>query len=572
VAALLSRGLNHWLAGLGALLIGLALAWLGPGAVLDGMIHDRLAPVLGEPAPAEDILVVLITEDDYQAKATPMALWSQHLVPFLNKLNLANPRAVGLDLVLPQFRLGRWAKGHDAKLMQALSRLKKTCRLVAGFGVEPDGSIRGPFALYQRILGSGGLGYLNVYPDPDGVLRSLKVCMPKRGGGYLKAFSTHLAGKADCPAPRPVFPDWRNPADIPRISFEKAMQSPVALFKERVVIIGVDFAFEDRHQTPAALHGEPGVIFQARLVNAMLQDAGLFDPGWLPSVLTPALAGLICFMLLSKRPAPARLGIALIGVLLGLGLFSLGLLALGVVARPAAGLASVCLFAAYRWSRGYSMVRSVFGRYVSGRVRDRILSGEIPLDGETLTVSLLFSDLRGFTGLGESLPPQKVVSIINLYFQAMTKEIRGSGGLVLQYVGDEIMAVFGAPLETPNHADQAVAAGIAMMRALRRLNQELAEMGHPALKHGIGVHCGQVVAGNVGGGHRLSYGLVGDAVNLASRIQGLNKEFNTEMLISSAVRDRLTRPLDTRKMPLAFVKGRAGQVQVYEVPQPESND
>jgi adenylate cyclase len=134
---------------------------------------------------------------------------------------------------------------------------------------------------------------------------------------------------------------------------------------------------------------------------------------------------------------------------------------------------------------------------------------------------------------------------------------------VLQYIGDEIEAVFGAPLRTPDHADRALAAALEMRDRLRQLNARRAEGGKPPLRNGIGIHTGTVLAGNIGSAERLTYALVGDAVNLASRIQALSKDLGTEILVSEATRSRVTGPAALEALPAVRVKGKSAEVSVY---------
>ena len=130
---------------------GLGFGFSYFGAKLDGWLFDRAAPLLGRPQPAKDIVVVLLTEKDYQQAATPLALWGLHLTPFFNKLAKSKARAVGLDMVLPRFPLARFVLEHDRGIFKAMSRLKKTTRLVSGFGVNQAGMVKGPFLIYQKI-------------------------------------------------------------------------------------------------------------------------------------------------------------------------------------------------------------------------------------------------------------------------------------------------------------------------------------------------------------------------------------------------------------------------------------
>ncbi|UCF95277.1 MAG: adenylate/guanylate cyclase domain-containing protein, partial [Desulfobacterales bacterium] len=182
------------------------------------------------------------------------------------------------------------------------------------------------------------------------------------------------------------------------------------------------------------------------------------------------------------------------------------------------------------------VIRRTFGKYVSDKICDEILNGRVPLDGEIKEVTVLISDLRDHTRLLESRPPQEIVAITNTYLEAMAQAIGEYQGLVLQYVGDSIEAVFGAPLPVEDHPVLAVNAALAMRQGLLRVNAKLRKNGFPQLRHGIGIHSGKVTAAIIGSPERLSYALSGLTVNLASRIQNLNKQFGTDILVSETTR------------------------------------
>ena len=154
--------------------------------------------------------------------------------------------------------------------------------------------------------------------------------------------------------------------------------------------------------------------------------------------------------------------------------------------------------------------------------------------------------------------------MMNRYFSEMEKVIRENGGVVLQFIGDEIEAVFGAPQADEDHPDHAVAAAVAMRASLQQLNAERRQQGEPAIQHGIGIHSGPVLAGNVGSTERKTYTMLGDTVNLASRLQVLNKELKTDILISGETRGRLVRSdVSLRPMGRHTVKGKTETVDVY---------
>jgi len=200
-------------------------------------------------------------------------------------------------------------------------------------------------------------------------------------------------------------------------------------------------------------------------------------------------------------------------------------------------------------------VRQLFGRFVAPEVRDEILSNRISLDGEVRNVTLLFSDLRNFTPLTENTPPKTMVSLLNAYFTEMTQAIRSEHGVVLQYVGDEVEAVFGAPLTLPDHPDRAVRAALKMRKRLITLNARFQRAGIEPLRHGIGIHSGNVVAANIGSPDQKSYALVGAAVNLASRVQDATKTFSTDILITEATRSDLKEAYSLKGYPPVWLKG-----------------
>jgi len=215
------------------------------------------------------------------------------------------------------------------------------------------------------------------------------------------------------------------------------------------------------------------------------------------------------------------------------------------------------------------LIKDAFGKYVTPEIRDEVLSGRIPLDGEVKEVTVLFADLRGFTPLAEASDPKLVVKVLNAYFQEMAEAIQAQGGLVLQFLGDEIYAVFGAPVALADHPARAFRAGLEMRRRLGLVNQRLAANGWPALTHGIGLHTGWVLAANIGASSRMSYLLVGDTVNLASRLQALTKDLGSEMVLSAETYARLAEPdrnlVNLTRLTAIRIKGRRELVELYLV-------
>ncbi len=213
------------------------------------------------------------------------------------------------------------------------------------------------------------------------------------------------------------------------------------------------------------------------------------------------------------------------------------------------------------------LLRDAFGKYVAPEIRDEIISGRIPLDGEFKNVTVLFADLRDFTPMTEANDPKEMVQILNDYFKEMSAAIKSKSGLILQFLGDEIYAVFGAPVSCKDHPSNAFFAALDMEKRLKDLNNQFVQQGRLPLSHGIGIHTGQVLAANIGSPDRLSYLLLGDAVNLASRLQSLTREMDARIILSAETKRFLTEN-QTRNVLMehpqpVLIKGLKTKVDIY---------
>ena len=210
-------------------------------------------------------------------------------------------------------------------------------------------------------------------------------------------------------------------------------------------------------------------------------------------------------------------------------------------------------------------VRSTMSRYMSKEVADQLLSaGELELGGTEQKVTVMFSDIRRFTSIAEALGPRQTVSLLNEYFTEMVDVIFQHGGILDKYMGDGIMALFGAPLVGPNDSDNAVATADAMMARLSELNLRRAAAGQEELAIGIGFSTGPTVVGNIGSVRRLDYTVIGDTVNLASRLEGATKQYGAKVVLSEMTVRDLKRPATLRELDLMRVKGKDHPVAVYE--------
>ncbi|HSB61187.1 MAG TPA: adenylate/guanylate cyclase domain-containing protein, partial [Vicinamibacteria bacterium] len=211
-------------------------------------------------------------------------------------------------------------------------------------------------------------------------------------------------------------------------------------------------------------------------------------------------------------------------------------------------------------------LKTTMARYMSKEVADKLLEeGEAALGGKMLKASILFTDIRSFTEISERIGAHEIVKLLNEYFGIMVDIIMEKGGILDKYIGDAIMAVFGAPFATPEDADHAVETAVGMVRALRRFNQERTSAGHPPLLMGVGVNTDEVVSGNIGSLKRMDFTVIGDGVNLASRLEGANKTYGTEILVSEMTVREVKGSYTLREVDKIRVKGKLRPVGVFEV-------
>ncbi|MCX5852409.1 MAG: adenylate/guanylate cyclase domain-containing protein [Deltaproteobacteria bacterium] len=212
-------------------------------------------------------------------------------------------------------------------------------------------------------------------------------------------------------------------------------------------------------------------------------------------------------------------------------------------------------------------IRGAFQYYLTASVITEILKdpSKLKLGGDKKDLSVLFSDIRGFTSISEKMTPEELVHLLNEYLTAMTDVVFKYDGLLDKYMGDAIMAVFGAPLDQPDHPMRACTTALVMMEELRKLQKKWAGEGKPVLNIGVGVNTGDMVVGNMGSQMRFDYTVMGDSVNLGSRLEGINKEYGTNIVISEYTHERVKDELRCRELDSVRVKGKALPVKIYEL-------
>ena len=346
-------------------------------------------------------------------------------------------------------------------------------------------------------------------------------------------------------------------------------------FKDKIVFIGLTASgLLDAFQTPFGSQGTmPGIQLHASMADSILSNHFVTPSSDRSRVLITIAAAILVGLMSALLPFGAAAAGAIVAAA-GWSWWSLAVFKGGLwvaMAQPllAVGLA---LFAgtAYRYFVEDAEKRKVsrlFGRYVSKDVYDQLLANpaSAELGGARRNMTVLFSDIRGFTSVTEKGDPEALVGQLNEYFTRMVDIVFRHHGTVDKFVGDMVMALFGAPLDDVDHAEHAAEAAVDMVRELWTLNERWAAEGRPALDIGIGINSGDMIAGNIGSSAIMSYTVIGDNVNLGSRLESLNKDYRTRIIISDATRSSLKGNYNVRPLGDVIVKGKTRPVSIFEI-------
>jgi adenylate cyclase len=577
----------------GALLAETRLAVPVEGAVSDLVyaLHARARPA---PPSSGQVAVVVLDETTYlrpPLAGVPRALWGPHLARLLDRLVDAGATVVGVDLVLAA-SAEAVLPGYDRPLLLALRRAALEERVVLA---EILGEARplAPAPVFVFALGGReSIRAVNVLLDADGVARRVPLRLAERAtfaaelalrharaGGTTLDLPPHLRLDPGA-APRPL-PSFEL-ADLLACEGEAGLTFLRRHFAGHVVLIGADLADEDRFRTVnrhALGSPHPTVAAGCSGLEGP-DDAPLPAPGTLAGVHLQAVAveqlltgrlpqepeGALRFALAAGTALLAALPIATAGlawtsaaVLLALPLVVLGLalwLLPGVVLPAGAMLlaALVALFLALGWreltvERARRRLRRAFAAYLPAAEIERLAAAASPprLGGELREVTVLFADVAGFSDLALRLAPDALVARLNRHFAKAGGVIEAEGGFVAGHAGDALLAVFGAPQAAPDHPARALRAGIALAAAAAVPDGEL-------LPGRIGIASGPVLLGNIGTLRRLSYTVIGDTVNLAARLESLNKLYGTTLLVDASTAAGAGAPL--RELDRVRVQGR----------------
>ncbi len=572
--------------------------------------YDLMHQVAGRRYEPRHVVIAAIDDQTrLEHQDEPLVFWSPHFARAMAVLRQAGVKVIGLDFLfsvsaeawLKRLKLPEsgQSRTYDLPFREQLAAGKAILAAEKVTDAQGKAKILLPLPDYWGSLPGqmDDVGLVNFFDDPDGVIRRFLTAIPTDAGESWVSFAALLAERA-APGDRArIYPPLARigfcgpPGTVPRVSFRRLLSPGAASdpqiqgLKDKIIIIAYETTgVQDIHQTPysrefmnLSARFMSGPEVHANIVETLLTGRyprPVSSPGRLIYLIMVLGVGTTAFFTLSPRQGLAALGLLAVMAavfaclwfrrdwLIPVAAPQLGLLIsyLGVLGLRLTGE-----------ERERSRIRQIFGRYVSDEVVEKLLtSGKQPnLGGEAVTVTVLFSDIRNFTPMAESLAPQEVVELLNNYFSRACEPIMEQGGTVDKFIGDAIMAVFGSPVPQPDHARRAIAAALAMAERAADFRAWIArrfpDRDWQDFHIGIGLHTGEVVVGNVGSPNRFEFTAIGDTVNTASRLEGLTKEFGWTIVASAATLKAAGSGVVTGGRKEVRVKGRQEVMHVLEV-------
>lgn len=598
--------------------ISLRLGWL---AWMDRWQYDLFHQMAGFRATPGHVAIVSVDDETLlQYRDEPMVFWGPHFARAIEVLKKVGAKVIGLDYlfsVSPEAWLKKvglpdqlLSRTYDVPMRRQLSKGAVILISVLASTREGHGEILLPVEDYLFSLPNGveDVGLANFLTDPDGVVRSFlpqlvedeglpnlsfAALLAIRASGLdSKAESWEMGGRLLPRKSRPMPIGFAGPpGSVMRVSMARllapeAEKDPmVEALGGRIVIVAAEHVgLQDLHMTP---YSRGGLLTESRMMSGAEIHANICETllgGRFPRQAAESVRLGVTVLLVSLgafsffRLDPWRGFTVLVGLALGSWFVSYGFFMADTI-LPIAG-AQTSLGVGFlgglglrlrREERERQRLRGLFGRYVSQEVVEKLLdSGRRPdLGGEAAEVTILFSDIRGFTRISEMLRPQEVVEFLNAFLGRACQAVLGEGGMVDKYVGDSVMAVFGWPVPHPDHAARALRAAQEIVRAAQEIQEWMTERfagrGLPGFRVGVGLHTGVAVLGNVGSAQRMDFTAVGDTVNTASRLEGLSKELGWSIVASQSTFEAAGTGFEVEGESVVHVRGKAAAMKVYGV-------
>ncbi|MBI4457984.1 adenylate/guanylate cyclase domain-containing protein [Candidatus Uhrbacteria bacterium] len=562
----------------------IAFQALGFWSSFDARLRDKL--IEKRPASKE---IVIVAIDNASIQEFGVWPWPRTLhAEMIRKLTDLGAKQIGYDVTFSE-------SSSDAKADDALAQaINDSGRVVLASEAEleehKDAFLREKRGNYFQFSGkleplpmfreaARAYGITTLLPEYDGVIRRSPQLI--RGVDRAEAaFASQIAAlRAPLDVPPFIYriPYVGGPGSFDRVSFADVIngRAPMNRFNGKIVLVGSTAPdLHDEFLTPMSFgQPMPGVEIQANIIQGLMEGRILNLPSSMTmAAILFALAAAVSLVIYGIKLRYAALAVSLIAfgyIVIALVAASRG--ALLPVLYPLLVIVTIAAAdVAYRYAHEKGrrrFIQTAFSRYLAPQVIDKLVSGEAKLElgGVKTELTILFSDIRGFTAISEKLSPEALVALLNEYLTAMTDIVLETEGVVDKYIGDAIMAFWGAPILQPDHAVRAATTAARMRVRLTELKKKWAAEGKPEVNIGIGMNTGPVVVGNMGSRTRFDYTVMGDDVNLASRLEGLTKQYGVTALLSEATRLKLGDGFLTRPIDLVAVKGKKQAIRIHEL-------
>lgn len=553
------------------LLVGLSASWFSRW-------QDTITDLLFTPGKAPSNIVV-VSIDEKSIKSIGQWPWPRAVFGELVE-KLQNAAVIGIDVNFKE--RSRFGESDDAALANTISRSSVPVVLTAE--VQPDNTISAPISpIGEKAI----TGFPNLVIAPDGVARMIRYSR-----GETPSFTLSIARLVLNRAPS-------HPNGLTRIAYRGPDNTylhitaddvlrgrvPDTVTNGKILLLGATtLDLQDFHETPFGLTS--GVEIQANILTTLLENK-FFHSNRLITALMVILMALIGGFIVSKTTKIWTLLASLLGIFAGYAIASfitfeykyiLDLLYPEISLILTVGLTATTQYLST--NREKKFIHDTFSRYLAPQVIEELIKNpdKIALGGRKANLSILFSDIRGFTTLSESMNPEKLTNFLNRYLTRMTDIVLDQNGVVDKYIGDAIMAFWGAPLPDTNHPRRSIVSAIEMVQSLEAFNKDSGSKGNPEIAIGIGINTGDVTIGNMGSERRFDYTVLGDNVNLASRLEGLTKTYGVAIIVSNTVwesvpeQEKIHLRIYGREIDRVQVKGKKQPVTIYEIMTPEQHE
>ncbi len=348
------------------------------------------------------------------------------------------------------------------------------------------------------------------------------------------------------------------------------------IFKDKIVVIGANVpagtGLNDNKNTPVTIN-HPGADIQATAIDNIMHNDFLTTTPHFINILITLIGMLFVYAVIRIYNLYKSIALSLLLILcyffIAAACFYFKIV-INVITPPVMFAITMILAYIHKFvleNRSKEKVKSAMGKYMSEDVMKRVIMNidNLGLGGKKSVVTVLFADIRGFTSMSETMSAQQVSEILNEYFTEMEPIITKYNGIINKFIGDAVMAIFGEPIQDKNHPANAVKCGYEMLLKVKELQKKWAQEGKPKIEIGIGINTGEVFVGNIGSVNRMEYTVIGDTVNLASRLESYNKIYKTKMLISSSTYEETKGIVDVIRISDVEIRGKSHKMDIYEV-------